>query len=40
MNDMLEQIIEEYPKADLIKRQDLNKKLRMLKSMSESCIEE
>lgn len=40
MNDTLDEVMRHYPTVDVKGRQDLNKKLELLKSMSDSFIEE
>lgn len=40
MNDVLDEIMKDYPTADLMKKQELQHKLGVLKSMSDAMIEE
>lgn len=40
MHDMLDEVMKQYPTADVEKKKELNQKLEVLKSMSDSFIEE
>ncbi len=40
MNEMLDEVMSEYPSSTAVKRKHLKEKLRALKAMSDSCIEE
>ncbi|PYI54882.1 tetratricopeptide repeat protein [Paenibacillus flagellatus] len=40
MHDVLDECIKQYPSADVMRKQDLHKKLEVLKTMSDSFIEE
>ncbi|MCZ8520497.1 MULTISPECIES: tetratricopeptide repeat protein [Paenibacillus] len=40
MNEMLSEVMAEYPSSTGVKRRELQEKLRALKAMSDACIEE
>lgn len=40
MNDMLDEVMSQYPSASGSKKRELHEKLRALKAMSDDCIEE